>query len=237
MKRITLLLALPLGAGVAIADRGEERKVEHVLIISIDGMHQQDLAKCLAANTCPHIAALADHGVVYTNAYTPGLSDSVPGLAALVAGGSPRSTGLFYDDIYDRTLYAGTDPTCTGTQGVEVFLQELVGIDAFNGGRSFTSMAAEPSIRSRFRTAKSALTACRSIRTTSSRPTPSSRWSRSTSTTPTPPGPTSTPGEPIGSMVLPARAWMTSRAPKSTPSMVRPATTTPGRTMVSRPPT
>lgn len=74
------------------------------------------------------------NGVTYDNAYAPGLTDSVPGLAALVTGGSPLSTGLFYDDIYDRTLYAGTDANCTGPQGVEVFLQEVVGIDAFNGG-------------------------------------------------------------------------------------------------------
>jgi hypothetical protein len=133
MKRLILPLALLFSAGVALAD-GEKTKIEHVLIISVDGMHQQDLAKCLSLNTCPNIAKLANHGVNYTNAFTPGLSDSVPGLAALVTGGSPRSTGLFYDDIYDRTLYAGTDTTCTGKQGVEVFLQEFVGIDAFNGG-------------------------------------------------------------------------------------------------------
>jgi hypothetical protein len=58
----------------------------------------------------------------------------VPGLAALVTGGSPLSTGLFYDDVFDRTLYAGTDTTCSTTPGVEVFLQELVGIDNLNGG-------------------------------------------------------------------------------------------------------
>ena len=114
--------------------QGNNDQIKRVLLISIDGMHEQDLAKCLSANTCPNIAKLANHGVNYTNAFTPGLSDSVPGLAALVTGGSPRSTGLFYDDIYDRNLYAGTDPNCTGTQGVEVFLQELVGIDAIIPG-------------------------------------------------------------------------------------------------------
>lgn len=108
--------------------------VKHALLISIDGLHQQDLAVCIAANTCPNIASLATTGVIYTGANTPGLSDSVPGLAALVTGGSPKSTGLFYDDIYDRTLYSGTDVTCKGTQGVEVFLQELAGVDAYNGG-------------------------------------------------------------------------------------------------------
>src|SRR5215471_4710987 len=122
-------LALPV-SGATLSNA----KVDHVLLISVDGLHQQDLTTCFKAGTCPNIAQLASTGVNYTGAFTPGLSDSVPGLAALVTGGSPRTTGLFYDDVYDRTLYAGTDPTCTGTQGVEVFLQEFVGIDAFNGG-------------------------------------------------------------------------------------------------------
>jgi len=133
MKTLLLGTALLSSTAIALAD-DHRRAVEHVLIVSIDGMHQQDLARCIADRTCPHIAALARHGVNYTNAWTPGLSDSVPGLAALVTGGGPRSTGLFYDDIYDRTLYAGTDTQCSGSPGVEVFLQEQVGIDAIDGG-------------------------------------------------------------------------------------------------------
>jgi len=133
MKTLLLGSALLTSATIALADE-HHHAVDHVLIISVDGMHQQDLARCVADHTCPNIAALAHHGVTYTNAHTPGLSDSVPGLAALVTGGGPRSTGLFYDDIYDRNLYAGTDTQCTGKSGVEVFLQEQVGIDALNGG-------------------------------------------------------------------------------------------------------
>ncbi|HEY8976398.1 MAG TPA: alkaline phosphatase family protein [Burkholderiaceae bacterium] len=133
MKTVLLGAALLSGATVALAD-DHRHAIEHVLIISVDGMHAQDLARCLADRTCPHIASLARHGVTYANAFTPGLSDSVPGLAALVTGGGPRSTGLFYDDVYDRTLYAGTDTQCAGKPGVEVLLQEQVGIDAMNGG-------------------------------------------------------------------------------------------------------
>ncbi len=105
----SIIAGLALLVGVTAAQAGEARgSVDRVLIISVDGMHQQDLAKCISANTCPNMVKLAKHGVNYANAFTPGLSDSVPGLAALVTGGSPRSTGLFYDDVYDRTLYAGT---------------------------------------------------------------------------------------------------------------------------------
>lgn len=122
-------------AGAVQADDDRGAGIRHVLMVSIDGMHQQDLARCLRDHTCPNIAALARHGVVYNEARTPGLSDSVPGLAALVTGGGPISTGLFYDDVYDRTLYPGWDTTCSTTPGVEVFLQEQVGIDGFNGGK------------------------------------------------------------------------------------------------------
>ncbi|MDE2161170.1 MAG: alkaline phosphatase family protein, partial [Burkholderiales bacterium] len=108
---------------------------QHVLMLSFDGMHAQDLTRCIDRATCPNLAALAAHGLQYTQARTPGLSDSVPGLAALVTGGSPRSTGLFYDDVYDRHLYAGSDVHCRGPRGVEVLLTEVVGIDARDGGK------------------------------------------------------------------------------------------------------
>lgn len=132
LRPIALAVSL-LCTGLAHS-AGLDDNIKHVLLISVDGMHQQDLDLCVANGSCPNIAALANHGITYTKAFTPGLSDSVPGLAALVTGGTPFSTGLFYDDMYDRTLYPGTDPTCSTTPGVEVFLQELVGVDALNGG-------------------------------------------------------------------------------------------------------
>ncbi|MEZ0601126.1 alkaline phosphatase family protein [Paraburkholderia sp. IW21] len=107
---------------------------QHVLLVSVDGMHQQDLANCIANKTCPNIAALAQTGVTYSNAFTPGLSDSFPGLAALLTGGSPKTAGLFYDVSYDRTLYAPSDTQCKGAQGWNVVFDETTGIDAMNGG-------------------------------------------------------------------------------------------------------
>ena len=108
--------------------------VSHVLLISIDGLHEQDVAHCLSAGTCPTIAALTSTGIHFTNAATPGLSDSFPGLAALLTGGTPKSAGLFYDVSYDRTLFAPSDTTCTGTRGWNVVFDETTGIDGFNGG-------------------------------------------------------------------------------------------------------
>jgi predicted AlkP superfamily pyrophosphatase or phosphodiesterase len=108
--------------------------VKHVLLISFDGLHEQDVARCIGANTCPNLALLAKSGTTYTNAHTPGLSDSFPGLAALVTGGSPKTAGLFYDVSYDRTLYAPSDTNCSGKQGWNVVFDETTGIDAENGG-------------------------------------------------------------------------------------------------------
>lgn len=108
--------------------------VKHVLLISFDGLHEQDVARCISSNACPNLALLAKAGTTYSNAHTPGLSDSFPGLAALVTGGSPRSAGLFYDVSYDRTLYAPSDSHCTGKQGWNVVFDETTGIDGENGG-------------------------------------------------------------------------------------------------------
>lgn len=113
---------------------GGEKRIKRVLLVSIDGLHEQDLARCIGANTCPNLAVLAQSGLTYTEARTPGLSDSFPGLAALVTGGSPKTAGLFYDVSYDRTLYAPSDSNCTGKQGWNVVFDETTGIDAKNGG-------------------------------------------------------------------------------------------------------
>ncbi|MGF6777127.1 alkaline phosphatase family protein [Paraburkholderia sp. GAS334] len=122
-------------AGVHPAAQAHEMEdAKRVLLISIDGLHEQDVARCIGANACPNLAVLAKSGVTYTDAHTPGLSDSFPGLAALVTGGSPKSAGLFYDVSYDRTLYAPSDTHCTGKQGWNVVFDETTGIDGQNGG-------------------------------------------------------------------------------------------------------
>ena len=116
-------------------NRGDRHgDTKHVLLISFDGLHEQDVARCIAGNTCPNLAVLAKSGLTYTNAHTPGLSDSFPGLTALLTGGSPKTAGLFYDVSYDRTLYSPSDPTCSGKQGWNVVFDETTGIDAENGG-------------------------------------------------------------------------------------------------------
>jgi hypothetical protein len=52
------------------ADDRNQNKVQHVLLISIDGFHAVDLEVCMAAGTCPNLASLTEAGVTYTNAST-----------------------------------------------------------------------------------------------------------------------------------------------------------------------
>ena len=100
------LLGLAIGsASLAVAhESGEDRNHNRVLLISIDGMHALDFQNCVAAGTCPNLAALRAGGVNYTRTSTSRPSDSFPGLMALVSGGSPKLVGAYYDVAYDRVL-------------------------------------------------------------------------------------------------------------------------------------
>jgi hypothetical protein len=95
----------------------EQSAIQHVLLISVDGMHEVDLANYLAKHSNSAFARLINHGVRYTHVSTSNPSDSFPGLLAFMTGGSPKSTGVFYDDSYDRTLFApGSNCLTMGTE-------------------------------------------------------------------------------------------------------------------------
>lgn len=120
--RTVLLAALALQTMTA----GQEvpaapAAIKHVLLLSIDGFHEVDLANCSAAGTCPHLTALARHGITYTDAATTRPSDSFPGTLAEVTGGTPRTTGVYYDDTFDRSLFPPASG-CKGPRGSEVRL-------------------------------------------------------------------------------------------------------------------
>src|ERR1700680_3059162 len=100
-------------------DGDHQQQRMHVLLISVDGMHEADLANYVKTHPGSTFAKLAKHGVEYTHASTSKPSDSFPGLLAFATGGSPLSHGVFYDDSYDATLYP-PGSNCTGTPGTEV---------------------------------------------------------------------------------------------------------------------
>src|SRR5271170_4366602 len=131
MKTKSLVLA---GAAVAVAltswthgaaadsDKVGSKHIKHVLLLSIDGMHAVDFYNCshgiAGANSgepyCPNLAALAKTGINYVATSSSKPSDSAPGLMALVTGGTPRTTGIYYDVAFDRTLDGPQITTGTG---------------------------------------------------------------------------------------------------------------------------
>ena len=123
----------------AVADETslESREIKHVLLISVDGLHALDLSNFVATHADSALAELGRHGITYSNNSTSSPSDSFPGLASLVTGGSPVTTGLWYDDTYNRALSppAQTDGlgnpggSCPGKIGTNVAWDEAVDID------------------------------------------------------------------------------------------------------------
>src|SRR5215813_10888612 len=109
---------------------GHSGGIRHVLLISVDGLHQQDLAWYV--KNYPHsvLAALDHRGVEYSNVETPFPSDSFPGLVGQVTGGDPRVTGVYYDDTWNHDVFPPGTTKCTGAvPGGEVSYTEAADID------------------------------------------------------------------------------------------------------------
>ena len=132
---VAAFLALPIA--VHAEDGGHNARVKHVLLISVDGLHALDLSNYVAAHSNSTLAYLSRHGITYSNAATSQPSDSFPGLAALVTGGSPTTTGLWYDDTYNRALspplqtdgLGNPGGACPGKIGTAVAWDEAIDTD------------------------------------------------------------------------------------------------------------
>jgi len=136
--RCILLMICILAPSTAFPDDDSSRKVERVLLISIDGLHGVDLARFVEENPNSTLAHLSHHGVTYNNASCSKPSDSFPGMLALSTGGSPKSTGVYYDDSYDRklappvgTAFSSVSGPCTPGvfPGAEVVYDETIDKD------------------------------------------------------------------------------------------------------------
>ena len=94
---------------------------KHVLLLSVDGLHQSDLKWYVRAHPRSALARLVWKGVDFTNAQTPFPSDSFPGMVAQVTGGNPKTTGVYYDDTWNHALLPAGTTSCAGVKpGVEV---------------------------------------------------------------------------------------------------------------------
>jgi hypothetical protein len=129
MKKTLALLSLAAACSVGSAtaqdnDFHREGHIKHVLLISVDGMHAVDFENCgkgvstvnNGAPYCPALAALAKTGINYVAAITSKPSDSFPGLTAIITGGSPALTGVYYDVAYSRNYDAPAKTTGNGVQ-------------------------------------------------------------------------------------------------------------------------
>jgi len=114
------LIAALAGCGSSTAGRAAATTPgavgPRVLVLDLDGFHAGDLDRFVADHPDSTLASLAKAGVRYTDVTTARPSDSFPGVLALFTGGSPASTGLYYDLSYDRTLSPpGSDCSTRGT--------------------------------------------------------------------------------------------------------------------------
>jgi hypothetical protein len=137
-------LASAVAATGSPAQAGHDHgKVKHVLLISVDGMHQQDLAWYVKNNPGSLLATLMHHGQEYSNAQTPFPSDSSPGMYGQVTGGDPRVTGIYYDDTWNHDVFPAGTTNCTGpVPGGEAAYHEAVDINqnSIDAGQGLTGL-------------------------------------------------------------------------------------------------
>jgi Type I phosphodiesterase / nucleotide pyrophosphatase len=133
------LAAALWGAAVASAataapghgNHGHHKGIQHVLLISVDGLHQQDLTWYASNYPSSLLAALYNKGVEYSNAETPFPSDSTPGMTAQVTGGDPGVTGFYYDDTWNHDVFPAGTTNCSGpVPGGEAAYEEAIDINS-----------------------------------------------------------------------------------------------------------
>jgi hypothetical protein len=123
----TGLAAAVIAGGLAVpaAQGAAPSRSHHVLLISVDGLHDFDLNLWVAQHPKSNLAGLVHQGTTYSQASTSIPSDSFPGLLAMLTGGTPKSTGVFYDVSYDRSLYP-PGSACQGPQGSPAIFDESI---------------------------------------------------------------------------------------------------------------
>jgi hypothetical protein len=96
-------------------------------VISIDGMHALDLSNYVKSHPNSTLATLSNSGNTFSNAASSEPSNAFPGLLAMTTGGLPRTTGVWYDNAYDRNLSA-PGSNCS-TKGTAVVYDESIDFD------------------------------------------------------------------------------------------------------------
>jgi hypothetical protein len=89
-------------------------QIRHVLLISVDGMHQQDLVWYVRHYPHSTLADLVRHGIEYSDALSTIPSDSFPATVGMMTGGNPGVTGFYYDDTYNYDVFPPGTKKCVG---------------------------------------------------------------------------------------------------------------------------
>lgn len=101
-----------VGAVAAPTAAAEDHGARHVLLVSVDGLHQSDLTWYIGHHPQSALAALVHGGLDFTRASTPVPSDSFPGILAQVTGGNPASSGVLYDVSFNHALLPPGTTSC-----------------------------------------------------------------------------------------------------------------------------
>jgi hypothetical protein len=134
-------------------ERLEERTLlsgapaQHVLLLSVDGLHSADVADPALAAFLTNTLQLQNAGITYSNAHTTSPSDSFPGTLSYLTGAHPGTTGVFYDDSYSRTLLA-PGSSSNAAPGTEVTYFEAIDKNSalISGGGNFDASSINPSL-------------------------------------------------------------------------------------------
>jgi hypothetical protein len=124
MRRLVTVAVVAVAAaaivGVSVSSARPSPRIEHVLLLSVDGLHQSDLEWYVANHPSSELARLVHGGAEFANARASDPSDSDPGGTALMTGGDPRSTGVYYDVAYNHSVNEAGTTDCSGPTGGDV---------------------------------------------------------------------------------------------------------------------
>jgi Type I phosphodiesterase / nucleotide pyrophosphatase len=135
-----------LTAGVVFAAQpasADEPQAKHVLLLSVDGLHQSDLTLYVENHPASALAKLVRNGTDFVNAHVQVPTDSFPGMVGQLTGGTPRTTGIYYDDSWNAALLPAGTTSCAGVApGVEVtyFEQADLNLHSLDAGQGLTGL-------------------------------------------------------------------------------------------------
>jgi len=138
-----VVAALAFAPIASAGGRTHDDSVDHVLLLSVDGLHQSDLDWYVSHHPSSALAALVRHGEQFTHAQTPVPSDSFPGTVGQVTGGDPSTTGVWYDDTWNADLLPpGTTDCASAIPGAEVPYMEALDKDptALDAGQGLAGL-------------------------------------------------------------------------------------------------